>query len=213
MMRYAGQFTYTAAGSYRHGDLARITIEGRLFGPYISVAIHDGRYDSIHTLQNTRFDFKSRDSFADLRSRDSWKSDWVDCFRGTARLVMPLLDSIPSQIDMIVYASWDPAFCVIEFRIHDDFCQFSTRCRPGSRGRWIRSMPNRVPPTMSNADPTVVEIIPESSQDDSSTATNTVEAPSFASTDTPQDRPDPIEPIQPVHVDYARIDTTLNEQG
>ena len=213
MMRYAGQFTYTTAGSHRRGDLARITIEGRLFGPYISVAIHDGRFGTIHTLQNTRFDFKARDSFVDLRSRDTWHSDWVDCFRGTARLVMPRLDSIPNQIDMVVYASWDPAFCVIEFQIHDDFCQFSTRCRPGSRGRWMRSTPSptAAPPTMSNAKPSAVEIVPESNREDSSIATNTNEAPSSASTEAPQEPDGIIRAIQPAHVDFARIDTTLKE--
>ena len=200
MFRYQGQFTYTTAGSYRRGDLARITIDAQLFSPYISVTIHDGRYDSIHTLSNSRFDFKARDSHVDLRSRDSWQSDWVDCFRGTARLVMPRLDSVPSQIEMLIYASWDPSFVVVEFQLRGDFCQFATRCRPGSFGRWVRTNPIHPPPKMPKQP--VIEILPDSTCDDSTTVTNTIEAPSSASTDTD-------EPREPIAVDFARIVTTL----
>ena len=213
--RYQGQFSYTTAKSHRHGDLARITIEASLFPPRISVAIHDGRFNTVHSLANTRFDFKSRDSPRDLRSRDSWSSDWVDCFRGIARLVTPRIDSVPTQINMLIYASWGPAFVVLEFAILDDYCQFATRTRPGSSGRWIRSgpLPIHEPPKMPKTlAPTTTRS--ESSPDDSSTATATIEAPSSASTDThdSHDRADSMvsAPGDPIHVNFARTVTTLN---
>ena len=204
MFRYAGQFTYTTARSHRHGDLARITIDASLFSPYISVTIRDARFDSAHTLSNTRFDFKAMDSFVDLRSRDSWQSDWVDCFRGTARLVMPRIDSVPSQIDMLIYASWGPAFVVVEFKIRGDFCQFATRCRPGSLGKWVRSFPNHPSPKMPNQ-PSEVKCVAESVPDDSSAVTVTIEAPSSAPTDTHFTG-------EPIEVNFARIVITLKKK-
>ena len=210
VVRYAGQFSYTTARSHRYGDLARINIQASLFPPMISIAIHDGRYDTIHTLSNTRFDFKARDSPRDLRARDSWASDWVDCFRGTARLVSPRINSIPNQINMLIYASWDPAFVVIEFAIENDYCQFATRTRPGSTGRWIRSNPppSRIPPKMPLPTPSPM-VSSDSSTMDSSTATATIEAPSSASTADPSDSVER-DPGEPIHVDFSRIDITLN---
>ena len=213
--RYQGQFQYTTARSHRHGDLCRITIEASLISPWLSVAIHDGRFDTAHTLANSRFDFKARDSPRDLRSRDTWHSDWVDCFRGTARLVRPRNTTAPDEIKMVVFASWDPAFVVLEFAIRDDFCQFATRTRPGSYGRWIRSdpVPIHAPPKMPM--PLASSMTQSDLQpDDSSTATGTIEAPSSVSTDYPKPNEifEPIEPPpEPIRVNFARTDTTLNK--
>ena len=203
MFRYEGQFTYTTARSHRQGDLARIALEISIFGPRFPISIHDARYDSIHSLMNTRFDFKSRDSHIDLLARDSWYSDWVDCFRDTARLVYPRLDSAPATIRMLIYASWDPSFAVVEFQIGEDFCQFATRCRPGSAGRWVRSFPktNQPPPKMADKkDETQkrTESVVESTCGDSPAHQFTMEAASSASTDA-------FPPSEPIHVNFDRI--------
>ena len=212
-VRYAGQFTDTAARSRRHGDLARFNLEASLSPPTISVAIHDGRYDAIHTLSNTRYDFKARDSPRDLRARDTWSSDWVDCFRGTARLVYPRINSIPNQIDLLIFASWGPAFVVVEFEIGNDYCQFATRTRPGSLGRWIRSNPpsRGSPPRMPHAPPSLL-ISSEASSKESSAVSATIEAHSAASTADPNDSAGDT-PSEPIHVNFARTDTTLNLGG
>ena len=220
MVRYAGQFSYTTAQSHRHGDLARIIIDAELLAPYISISIHDGRFDTIHTLANSRFDFKARDSPRDLRSRDSWTSDWVDCFRGIARLVTPGNTKAPNQINMLIYASWDPAFVVIEFAIGNDYCQFATRTRPGSSGRWVRSNPPPSQPPPKMIQPSDKQAMPDVLTDDSSAATATIEAPSSVSTDTNVNAPssslsDGHESIErdadaPIQVNFARIAITLN---
>ena len=214
MARYAGQFSYTTAGSHRYGDLARITIDAELFAPYISVAIHDGKYNTIHTLANSRFDFKARDSPRDLRSRDTWNSDWADCCRGVARLATHRINSEPNQINLLIYASWGPAFVVIEFAIGNDYCQFATRTRPGSSGCWIRSNPppSQPPPKMATS-PTLA-VTSDSCPDDSSTATATDEAPSFASTDTNDHTDQNVfpHPDGPIHVNFARTAITLNKR-
>lgn len=215
MVRYAGQFSYTTARSHRHGDLARITIDADMFSPYLSVEIHDGRFNTIHTLANSRFDFKARDSPRDLRSRDTWNSNWVDCFRGIARLTTPRINTEPSQINMLIYASWDPAFVVLEFAIGNDYCQFATRTRPGSTGRWVRTNapPIQLPPKMPAAPVNIV--VPDSCPDDSSTATATIEAPSSVSTDTHHstERDDSVTQGSeaPIHIDFSRTAITLNE--
>ena len=215
MYRYQGQFQYTTARSHRRGDLCQITIEASLISPRLSVSIHDGRFDTVRTLANTRYDFKARDSPRDLRSRDSRHSDWVDCFRGTARLVRPRDSAAPDEIQMLIFASWDPAFVVIEFAIRDDFCQFATRTRPGSCGRWIRSdpIPSQAPPEIPM--PLTSSMTQSDSQpDDSSTATGTIDAPSSVSTDHPKlnENFESIEPPQePIRVNFARTDTTLNK--
>ena len=220
MVRYAGQFSYTTARSNRHGDLARITIDAELLAPYLSISIHDGRYGTIHTLANSRFDFKARDSPRDLRSRDSWTSDWVDCFRGIARLVTPGCTTAPNQINMLIYASWDPAFVVIEFAAGEDYCQFATRTRPGSSGRWIRSNPPPSQPPPKLIQPSDKPDATDVFTDVSSAATATIEAPSSVSTDTnihgpPSSTSDEHESIgpnadAPIQVNFARIAITLN---
>ena len=218
MFRYVGQFTYTTRGSHRWGDVARITVEASLFGPRISVAIHDARFDSIHMLSNTRFDFKSRDSHIDLMARGSWNSEWVDCFRGTAQLVMPRIDSIPQEIEMLIYARWGPAFAVIEFTIGEDFCQFATRVRPGSSGRWLRSYRTQPPPKMPAATiENTTQNKPEpaaNSIDESSAQSATNEADSTASTEAGNAAVTAYDPrdLVPIHVDFARIATTPKER-
>lgn len=212
--RYQGQFSYTTARSHRHGDLRRIAIGASLIAPQLSISIRDGRYNTIHTLPNTRFDFKARDSPRDLRSRDTWRSDWVDCFRGTARLVRPRNSTAPGEIKMLIFASWGPASVVVEFSIRDDFCQFATRTRPGSSGRWFRSdpppiqTPPKMPTSLAPPNPQA-----ESHPDDSPTATVTIDAPSTASTDThdPNDVVfEPTMPVpEPINANFARTDTTL----
>ena len=198
--------------------MARITVEASIFGPRISVTIHDARFDSIHTLSNTRFDFKSRDSHIDLMARDSWNSVWVDCFRGTARLAMPRIESIPQEIEMLIYASWDPAFAVIEFTIGEDYCQFATRVRPGSSGRWQREYRLQPPPKMPIAP---IEVTTQSktvsaanSIDESSAQSTTNEADSSASTEAGNATASAYDPrdLAPIHVDFARIVTTPKER-
>ena len=200
MFRYEGQFTYTTARSHRHGDLARITIEASLFGPRLTISIHDGRFDSVHVLTNARYDFKARDSHVDLRARDSWASNWVDCFRGPARLVFPRIDSAPQTIDMLIYASWDPAFVVIEFEIWGDYCSFATRCRPGSSGRWVRTFLHKPPPKM-NQEAKVVEVSESSKVDDSTAGAISINASSSVSTGTNL----PSEQSECAEVDFSRI--------
>ena len=188
------------------------------FGPRISVTIHDARFDSIHTLGNTRFDFKSRDSHIDLTARDSWHSDWADCFRGTARLVMPRIDSIPQEIEMLIYASWDPALDVIEFAIGEDYCQFATRVRPDSNGRWMRAHRTQPPPKMPIAPNEITtQSKPEPAAngcDESSAQSATNEADSTASTEAGNAAVPAYDPrdLVPIHVDFARIATTPKER-
>ena len=142
MRRYEGHPQYTARGPARYGGLARITLEASLFRPQIAISIHGGRYDSIRTLTNTRYDFKSRDSNIDLVARESWRSDRYDCYRGTARLVYQRLTTAPGSPEVLVIAIRCPIFAAAECRIGKNHCHFATLCRTGSSGRRIRSYPN-----------------------------------------------------------------------
>ena len=111
-----------------------------MFQPTVSVSIHDERSQTIHTLRNSRFNFQRRDSFADLLARDSWETDWLDYFDGPLGLVFPNLtaDGIPQTINVTIYASWWPAFCIIDFVQGQDYCQIATRPRTMIDARWLR---------------------------------------------------------------------------
>lgn len=134
MHKYEGLFRYSNPESYRLGGPATIALTAILFGPYLSVSITDPRWNSIHTSANARFDFKARDSPSDMTNRDAWKADWYDSFRGRALLIQHHVAGAPRTLDIMAIASWRQAFCVVEFSVGGDYCQFATRPRPGSPG-------------------------------------------------------------------------------
>lgn len=192
MFVYRGRFIYTTSGSWRRGESVEIELVVSIFSPRITVTISDDRYQTRHALSNTRYDFKSRDSNVDLMARDSWASDWYDSFRGDAQLIMPTIHGVPTEIAMVVIASWDPAFCVIEFQLGEDHCQFATRPRPGT-GRWWRRIEANQP-QQRPLPPT----IPESTRADSSTRAGTQEASSTASTAS-------MPPLEPIQVNFGEL--------
>ena len=98
------------------------------------MTINDPFYETTHVLENSRFNFQSRDSYADLLARDAWTSVWYDRYEGTLNLDYPTLSRVTHSFRVRVIASWDEPFVVLEFKIKDDFCQVSTRPRAHARG-------------------------------------------------------------------------------
>ena len=72
-------------------------------------------------------------------ARDSWETDWLDVMDGGLHLVMPAITGVSHVLDVRIYASWWPAFAVIEFRQGADFCQIATRPRASLNSRWLRT--------------------------------------------------------------------------
>ena len=124
----------------RQAQWYSLRFEISLFPPHISVGISDSLYQNQHVLENTRFNFQSRDSYLDLMARDAWHSVWWDKYEGFLALKCPTLDRIPKKLDVRVTASWDEPFVILEFKLGNDFCQVSTRPRAGSYG-WRETRP------------------------------------------------------------------------
>ena len=125
----------------RRGQMYTVKFTVGLFPPYVNVEIEDSLYRTIHSIDNSRFNFQSRDSYADLLARDAWKSSWYDKYDGYLALVCPTLDRMPRRLDARIIASWDEPFVVIEFKLGPDYCQVCTRPRSGERGwKLVRSI-------------------------------------------------------------------------
>ena len=136
MFVFAGKVECTKPSGNRGRPYSvRFTIS--LFPPRVSIGISDSLYRSQHVIENSRFNFQCRDSYADLLARDAWTSVWYDRYQGDLELVCPTLNRIPAKLSVRIIASWDEPFCVIEFKQGHDFCQVCTRPRAGHRG-WIR---------------------------------------------------------------------------
>ena len=111
-----------------------------MFPPHISIGISDSLYESQHVLSNSRFNFQSRDSYLDLLARDAWRSVWWDKYEGYLALKCPTIDRVPRKLDVRVTASWEEPFCILEFKLGNDYCQVSTRPRAGAYG-WTKTLP------------------------------------------------------------------------
>ena len=143
--KYEGWLTYQDMP--RRGDRARVTLIIGLFPPNVTVTVHDPIYGTNHTLTNSRFNFQSRDSLVDLLARDSWQTDWIDLLDGDMHLIMPTITSMTQTLRVTLFASWWPAFCIIDFQQGNDYCQIATRPRTLMQARWTRRdvAPERFP--------------------------------------------------------------------
>ena len=102
---------------------------------------------------------------------------------------------------MLVIASRGPSFCVVEFQLASDHCQFATRSRPGSSGTWLRFNLSQLPHK-----PVDIEDVTDSFRAESSVVADTVDSPSSASTDTAP-------PGEPAQVNFERTGATLNQSA
>ena len=143
--KYEGWLTYQDMP--RRGDRAKVTLIIGLFPPSVLVTVHDPIYGTNHTLTNSRFNFQSRDSLVDLLARDAWQTDWIDLLDGDMHLIMPTITSMTQTLRVTLYASWWPAFCIIDFQQGNDYCQIATRPRTLMQARWTRRdvVPERCP--------------------------------------------------------------------
>lgn len=137
MFKFAGWLTYQDMP--RRGDRVKATFVIGLFPPTIRITIHDPAYSTEHTLINSRFNFQSRDSLVDLLARDAWTTDWIDMLDGDLHLIVPTITGVTRTLGVTLYASWWPAFCIIDFRQGDDYCQIATRPRTTFQTRWTRT--------------------------------------------------------------------------
>ena len=101
------------------------------------MTVVDPNYPSRHRLENSRFNFQSRDDYIDLLARDKWRSVRYDRYVGDLNLICPTLNRVPRILPVRVIASWEEPFVVVEFKLGEDFCQVCTRPRFGARG-WKR---------------------------------------------------------------------------
>ena len=128
MHRYTAGMRYTTNSSGRLGQEVRVTLSVSFFPGSFTARIEDRDAQSIHELFNRRFNFQSRDSPVDLLARDKWRSWWFDRFTGVAHLQCPRITGVPTEINMTLICSWEPAFAVVEFQLGDTFYQLA--CRP-----------------------------------------------------------------------------------
>lgn len=204
MFRYNGRLTYT--GGPR--DLERVTVDFviGLFPPRITISIHDEWYDTTHVLVNSRFNFQSRDSFADLLARDSWETEWMDIFNGTLHLVMPAITGVSHQLEVMLFASWWPAFCIVEYQLGSDYCQVATRPRTSLNSRWLRQNGNTTGDGPDSQQPINTRIGQEPPNDDDSPGRHT--DPSTSSKMPPLDPPEPESPVDepdhPIEIEFDR---------
>lgn len=138
MFRFTGVLRYATHNSGRFGHDVNVDFSVSFFPGRFNLAIQDEGMGTIHSLTNRRFNFQARDSPEDLLARAKWRTDWYDRFTGTVYLQCPRIAGVPRELSVTVTCSWDPAFCVVAFRLDDTFYQLS--CRP-PRGvnRWSRS--------------------------------------------------------------------------
>ena len=207
MFCFNGRLTYRSGP--RHGDTAQVDLLIGFFPPSINIAIHDNRYDSIHKLINSRFNFQSRDSYVGLLARDAWETDWIDFLEGDLHLVMPAIQGVSHALEVSLHASWWPAFAVIEFRQGADYCQIATRPRANLNSRWFRA------DTEPSQPPRVVR--PQPLNSEIGQRANHTSEPSESSASShpanPEDSTNVSQPIEanesdpdcPFAIDYARI--------
>ena len=145
--KYEGWLTYQDAP--RRGDKAKASLTIGFFPPHVRITIFDPIFQTEHTLTNSRFNFQSRDSLVDLLARDQWTTDWIDMLDGDLDLIIPTLTTVTPAIRVTLYASWWPAFCIVDFQQGSDYCQIATRPRTLMQARWTRRdivpNPNHVP--------------------------------------------------------------------
>ena len=192
MFRFNGKLTYVRGG--RSGDRAWGDLLIGFFPPSISVAIQDEYYGTTHLLVNSRFNFQSRDAFVDLSARDSWGTDWLDALDGDMHLIMPAITGVSHALDVRIYASWWPAFAVIDFRQGSDFCQIATRPRASLNTRWLRKddfLDSQVPR-------------PQPVNSDIAKTAETVTHVPDASASSHNAPPDESEPDDPIVIDWER---------
>ena len=197
MFRFNGRLTY--ARGDRRGDRAVGDLVIGFFPPSITISIQDEHYGTTHSLINSRFNFQSRDAFVDLLARDSWETDWLDVLEGPLHLAMPSIRGVSHLLDVNIFASWWPAFAVIEFRQGADFCQIATRPRASLNSRWLRTdadlndAPHESPQPMAS---TIGQTVAEGPEPE----------PQAMIHDAP---PDDSEPDCPIVIDYERIVSPL----
>ena len=176
MHTYRGIVRYETNNSGRLGQYVNVAIHASFFPGQFTVTVEDERAESVHRLENRRFNYQARDSPVDLLARDKWKSHWFDRFTGPIYLDCPRLPGVPRELKATVICSWDPAFVVVEFKWEDTFYQFS--CRP-PRGvnSWNRSRyplprihedstPSHEPASGSADVPPVIHVSPPTDESD-----------------------------------------------
>lgn len=136
MFGFSGKLICTHPPS-RRDRFYHVRFQISMFPPSVAVFVTDPVMETTHLLDNSRFNFQSRDSYLDLLARDAWKSVWYDKYSGLLNLDCPTLSRVPPALDVRVIASWTDPFVVVEFKLNDDYCQVSTRPRSGARG-WRR---------------------------------------------------------------------------
>ena len=199
MFKFSGRLTYT--GGPRDSERVWVELLIGFFPPRITISIHDEWYESAHRLVNSRFNFQPRDSFADLLARDTWKTEWVDIPNGSLHLVMPAITGVSHQLDVMIFASWWPAFCVVEFRQDSDYCQIATRPRASLLSRWIRLDGNHAEDHHESPQPTNSRIGQERNDDDS--PGRFTEPASSSANPPPESVAD--EPDHPIVIDFDNV--------
>ena len=109
-----------------------------VFPGLFTVAAHGENAGTIQEISNRRFSYQARDSPGDPFARDKWKSGWYDEFTGKLYLQSPRLTGVTRELTAIALTcSWASAFCVVEYKSHGAFYQFSRRPRRRIT-RWAR---------------------------------------------------------------------------
>ena len=206
MFKFSGRLTYT--GGPRDSERVWAELLIGFFPPRITISIHDEWYESAHRLVNSRFNFQPRDSFTDLLARDTWKTEWVDIPNGSLHLVMPAITGVSRQLDVMVCASWWPAFCVVEFRQDSDYCQIATRPRASFQSRWLRfdgKHTSDSPPQQPINSHVGRNHDDRSARDDSPSRRTD---PASSSANPPPESPAD-EPVRPIVIDFDNADISL----
>ena len=136
MFVFAGKVA-CAKPTSRRGHRYTARFSKSMSHPSIPIQISDSLYESQHVLESSRFNFQSRDPYADLSARGKWTSVRYDRYEGDLFLECPKLNRVPPRLSVRIIARWGEPFAVIEFKLGQDFCQVCTRPRSGQRG-WIR---------------------------------------------------------------------------
>ena len=198
MFQYNGKLTYLGGSRDKETVVADLLIG--FFPPRVTVSIHDLYYETNHKLINSRFNFHSRDSHADLLARDAWETDWMDVFKGVMHLVMPAITGVSHQLDVMMFASWWPAFVIIEFQLGADYISIATRPRASLNSRWLRCNPNHPPPSPDRPQPLNSTIGQRMNQSDEDSPGRRTDPASSSNQPCPMES----EPDDPVIIDYER---------
>ena len=138
MFGFTGEMRYATNNSGRFRDPVKIEFTAGFFPGHFKLVIHDALAGTIHEIENKRFNFQARDSPEDLLARDKWRSEWFDKFTGDLYLQSPRITGVTRELrKATVTCSWNPAFCVVEYRIDDTYYQFACR-PPRGMNRWYR---------------------------------------------------------------------------